>query len=287
MIAPMSSYEEIDVSKKYTDLIALIDADRYKHVVTYRVWQAMMEEGKDHSQSLVNEIIDNYLSYDIFNQFKAKAYVFCFSAPTGKVFRSALSQTKGYKAHRKKREDPHFYNEKYEDMGYVYKYIAERYQTLFFDDIEADDLLSMLQRKETFIFSHDGDLKQVPGLHWHMDKRDIYEIPVLEAFKNLIYQILKGAGKDNIAGLNGFGDVALEKFKANVQTMDMRQENMVAATIKLFVDKHGLFNGFDTFVEMWSLCATRTSRGEYYKEKYAPAFYLIENLCKQNESQTA
>lgn len=286
MIAPMASYEEIDLNKKFTNKIALIDADRYKHVVTYRVWQRMMNEGDEHSQALVNEIIDSYLSHDIFNRFEAKAYLFCFSASTGNVFRSVIAQEKAYKGSRKRREDPHFYNEKYDDMGYIFEYISKRYQTLFFDDLEADDILSMLQREETFIFSHDGDMLQVPGTHWNMEKYEFYEISKLDAFRSLIYQILKGAGKDNIGGLSGFGEVALKDFVENVNTTDMREEAMVYSAMKLFTNKHGILNGFDTFVEMWLLCSTRLGRGNYFKEKYITAFYLMENLCKENGSTT-
>lgn len=287
LYAPLASYEELDLNKKITDKIALIDADRYKHVVAYRVWGKLVNEGYQHSQELVNEIIDDYLSMDIFNRFEAKAYIFCFSAPTGKVFRSALAQEKAYKGHRKQRDDPHFYNQKYDDMAYVYEYIHSRYQTLFFDDLEADDLLSMLQREETFIFSHDGDLKQVPGWHWDMDRYQFINIPKIDAFRTFIYQVLKGAGKDNIPGLHGFGEKALENFKSMVVTQDLYHEDIVHIAMKHFTDKYGLLEGFDTFVEMWCLCKTRLNRGNYNKDKYATAFYLLESLCKHDENKSA
>lgn len=282
MYAPVESFQEVSFEKKTTNKIALIDADRYKHVVTYRVWQKLMDEGEPHSVSMVNEIIDMYLSADIFNRFEAKAYIFCFSAPTSKVFRSKIAQEKMYKGNRKDRDDPHYYSNKYNDMAYVYEYIANRYQTLYFDDLEADDILSMLQREETFIFSHDGDLNQVPGTHWNMQTCEFYEISKTEAFRNLLYQVLKGAAKDNISGLKGFGEKALEVFKQTVENSNMTDEASLQFAMKHYMNKHGIIRGFDTFVEMWLLCTTRIDRGDYFRDKYATAFYLIKTLCNDD-----
>src|SRR5690606_35472816 len=119
---------------------------------------------------LLDEIINEYLYRDIFSQFKAKDYIFCFSAPSKSVFRSIIASDKAYKGNRKKVEDAYYYEGKFEDMAYVFEYVSNRYQTLYFNDLEADDILSMLQDEDaTFIFSHDKDLKQVPGAHWDMN----------------------------------------------------------------------------------------------------------------------
>lgn len=272
--------EEVEIVKKSINKIALIDADRYKHVVTYRIWQKIMTEGEVHTRSLVIDTIDDYLQHDIFNQFEAKAYVFCFSTPSGKVFRNAIAQEKKYKGNRKG-DDPHFYNDKYDDMAFVYEYISGRYKTLFHEDLEADDILSMLQREETFIFSHDKDLKQVPGWHWDMDKYDLYYIKEEVAFQNLMYQILKGDSTDNFGGLKGFGPKALESFKEKMNVNVTNAEHLFHAVLKLYTDKHGIMHGFDTFVEMWTLASMRLNRGDYNKDKYATSFHYIETLVKE------
>jgi hypothetical protein len=277
--APVNNYEQVNFSKKKIDKVALIDADRYKHLVTYRMWQKLMDEGEPHTTSMLNEIIDRYLSNDIFSLFEAKAYIFCFSAPSGLVFRNAIAQAKKYKGGRAK-DDPYFYTNKYEDMAYVYEYINERYHTLFFEDLEADDILSMLQCENTFIFSHDKDLKQVPGWHWDILKYDLVIISEEEGFKNLLYQILQGDSTDNISGLQGFGEKALEKFKTDIDGPSIKAEHLVYHIMKLYTDRYGILKGFDTFVEMWSLVSLRLDRGAYNRDKYATAFYLIEKLCK-------
>lgn len=276
--APIDDGVTIDLNKKTIDKIALIDADRYKHVVAYRMWQKLMDEGHDHSHSLVNEVIDDYLSNDIFNRFEAKAYIFCFSAPSSKVFRNHIAQVKKYKGTRKS-SDKYFYTNKYDDMAYVFDYIASRYTTLYYDDLEADDLLSLLQREETFIFSHDKDLKQVPGWHWDMNSYQLYRIDEDDAFKNLMYQILTGDATDNITGLQGFGKVALEQFK--IRMKDASPEALFHSVLKEYTNKYGLMYGFDTFVEMWTLISMRMNRGEYCKDSYNQAFYTIETLCKK------
>ena len=274
--APVDSYESIDASKKTTDRIALIDADRYKHVVTYRMYQKIMLEGNVYSKPLLHQTIDEYLSNDIFNKFEAKAYVFCFSAPSGKVFRNHIAQEKKYKGHRKG-EDKYFYTGKYEDMSYIYEYINQRYETLYFDDLEADDLLSMLQGDETFIFSHDKDLKQVPGFHWDMKNLDWIYISEQKGMRSLFTQILTGDSTDNFGGLKGFGQVSLNKLIKEVGP-DVDPTLFFYKVIKLYIDKYGLLNGVDSFSEMWNMASMKINRGDYLKEKYASAFELINTI---------
>ncbi len=276
-IAPLDSGLSIDISKKEISKVALIDADRYKHVVVYRMWQKLMNEGQTHSIMLLNEIIDDYLSTDIFSKFDAKAYIFCFSAPSKNVFRNSITQEKKYKGNRSQ-SDAYFYSNKYEDMAYVYDYISERYTTLFEDDLEADDLISMLQNQYTFVFSHDKDLKQVPGFHWNMDEFNLIEISEDDAFRNLMYQILTGDATDNIPGLSGFGAKSLEKFMLN--TKDLSTEALFQSVVKQFTDKYGLYKGFDTFNEMWNLVSLRINRGEYLKSRYNLTFHKFESILK-------
>lgn len=283
--APVFYEDSLDLNKKVLDKVALIDADRYKHVVTYNMYKKLMEEGERHTTALLNEIIDNYLSRDIFDCFEARAYIFCFSAPSSKVFRNAIAQEKKYKGNRKG-DDPYHYTNKYEDMAYVYEYINSRYQTLFFDDLEADDILSMLQREETFVFSHDKDLKQVPGWHWDMDKRCLFKITEEEGFVSLLKQILTGDSTDNFGGLKGFGKGALEKFEEKIKVDSMKAEHIVYHIMKLYTDKHGILKGLDTFVEMWQLASMKLDRGEYFKDKYAKAFYLINKICNNGDTES-
>jgi len=276
-----SQIEGVDLNIKTINKIALIDADRYKHVVTYRVYQAIADEGKEHCKSLVNEIIDDYLSKDIFNCFKADSYIFCFSAPSRQVFRNSICQEKGYKANRSVRHDPNHYAEKYDDMAYVFEYIKKRYQTLFYDDLEADDILSMLQTENSFIFSHDKDLKQVVGWHWNFETYNLTYIEEEESLKLIAYQLLKGDATDNIPGLKGFGDKAWTDFINEFDSENITYDFILNRVLKIFIDKLGIINGFDTFNEMWNLIVLKRKRGLYLEERYKQAFFVFRNLEKQ------
>ena len=281
--APLTSYE---VEKVITNKIALIDADKYKHLVAYRMYQRLMDEGELHNTVLLNETIDDYLSRDIFNAFEADTYIFCFSAPACNVFRHAVAQEKQYKGNRLGKKDPYFYTNKWDDMAYVFEYINSRYETLFFDDLEADDILSMVQNEHTFIYSNDKDLKQVPGWHWDEERNKLIHISEEEGLRSLSLQLLKGDATDNIPGLKGFGDVALEHFKKRIIVEDLNSDDILKAVIDHFVEKNGVLKGYDTFVEMWSLLSMKIDRGTYLKEKYAKGYYTIEALCKSKTNET-
>lgn len=278
LFAPTKS---INYEKVITGKIALIDADRYKHLTTYRMFKKLTEEGQLHCTSLLNETIDDYLSNHIFNRFEATQYVFCFSAPSNKVFRNAITQEKKYKGNREGKVDNYFYSNKWDDMAYVYKYINSRYQTLFYDDLEADDLVSMIQTEDTFIFSNDKDLRQVKGWHWSDEDNKLVYTTEGEGLRALSFQLLTGDTVDNIPGVKGFGPAALEKFKEKALVEGLDQNGILKAVIDVYVDKYGLLKGYDTFVEMWNLLCMKLDRGEYFREKYSKAFNLIAELTNE------
>lgn len=272
------------IKKNFSDKIALIDADRYKHLAVYRAFQRI-NDGEPHSRKMIEEIVDDYLYNDIFSKFSAKAYVFCFSAPSKQIFRNAVAQEKKYKGKRADKVDLYDYPQKWDDMAHAYEYIYQNHSTLIFSDLEADDLLSMLQHPtDTFIFSHDKDLKQVVGFHYDMQQQLLMYTDEKEGFELLATQILTGDTVDNIPGLKGFGEKALEKFRE--ETFHYDDEQLIIATIKKFTDKLGMLHGMDTFSEMWQLVSMRLNRGNYAKEKYQKAFLLIEGLLSDGKDAT-
>jgi 5'-3' exonuclease len=265
-------------TKDFSDKISLIDADYLKYLVADDMYKRITKEKLAHSKSALHEIIDSRLACEVFNLYKAKSYVFCFSAPSKKVFRNHIAQEKKYKGNREGREDKTFYLDKYDDMAYVFTYIQQRYQVLYFDDLEADDIVSMLQTEDkTFICSIDKDLKQVPGFHFDKKTRTLNYTSEEEGFNLLIRQTLKGDSGDNIPGLFGCGEKRIEEiFKEE-------KENYAALIDVLneyITKKKSILKGVSTFVEMFSLVATKTNRGDYFREKYLQAFILIESLIE-------
>jgi 5'-3' exonuclease len=267
--------------KKKFDKVALIDADRYKHLTVYRVFERI-NKGEEWSRDLVREVLDDYLYRDIFSAFEARAIIFCFSAPSKDVFRNWITQEKKYKKSRAKSVDNYDYPQKWEDMAYVFEYVAENHMTLIYQDLEADDLLSMLQHPtDTFIFSHDKDLKQVVGFHYDMTHRILMYTDEKEGFRMLVNQVLTGDTTDDIPGLRGFGEKAAIKFEE--ETKDLEDFELLTEAIKKFTDKYGVLHGMDAFAEMWHLVSMRLDRGAHNREKYHKAFTLVEKLLDNGE----
>lgn len=271
-------FEQRGERKNFSTRIALIDADKMKYLVAHSMYGKIVEEGLPYSISMLNETINFYLDRDIFNNFEAKSYIFCFSAPSKQVFRNHIAQESEYKGNRGKSEDKTFYDQKYEDMAYVYEYINSRYQALLVKDLEADDLLSMLQNEHTFIYSNDKDLKQVPGFHFDLQRRVLYYVSEEEGMQMLLKQCLTGDTTDSIPGLKGIGPVKAEKICG-----DQEPNQMFLSVINEYISKHGLLHGIDTFVEMWSLVCMKLDRGDYFKTKYASVFNVLKALTDDQD----
>ena len=139
--------------------------------------------------------------------------------------------------------------------------------------MEADDVLSMLQREETFIYSKDKDLLQIPGTHFNIKESSLYEISEESAFRSLCYQMLVGDTTDNISGVPGIGPKKASDIINSI-------ENIKELPFEILRTYHEKFNsitiGTDCFVEAWNLVKMRMSRGSYIREKYNQAFVTLD-----------
>jgi len=142
-----------------------------------------------------------------------------------------------------------------------------------FKDLEADDVISMLQDDETFVYSKDKDLLQIPGTHFNLKTGLFYEITKEQGMRFLLYQLLEGDSVDNIVGLKSYGKVTIEKLLTNVPT-----KNVPFKVLLEFMKKKGMSEGIDCFVEAWLLLRLRTNRGEYFLSNYKSAFDLLRML---------
>lgn len=272
MKASAQPYQEV-VERKHFNKIALIDADRLKYLVTYDIFR-QMQEGYTRADIKINSVIESKLNA-IFNSFSAKGYIFCFSGKSKETFRYQVGFEKEYKGNRNKVDDPYYYEGKIDDMYYVPEYIGKQYPMLIFKDLEADDIISMLQNENTFIYSNDKDLKQIPGNHFNEEKLDLEFISEEDAYMNLMIQLLKGDTTDNIQGLPKVGEKTALKL---VQGISPKQVHF--AIIHEYQKRFGLVKGLDAFVETWNLVKLRPKRGEYFMDKYKSAFSLLERLQK-------
>jgi 5'-3' exonuclease len=265
MFAQANSY--IPREKKHFDKVALIDADKMKHLVAYDV-ACDLKNNMIRSPDRLSMFIDERLAA-IFTSFSAKGYIFCFSGKSSSTFRSHVAYEKEYKGTRK--EDPNFYEGKIEDMAHVVKVVMEQHPSLIYNDLEADDILSFLQCPETFIYSNDKDLKQIPGMHYDFKSGDLIEVTEEQAMKNLCYQLIIGDSTDCILGLKGYGP---KKAEAIIQSTPVKQ--LISKILYEYQLNYGLTLGTDAFVETWNLVKLRPARGAHFLQKYESAKNLLD-----------
>jgi 5'-3' exonuclease len=265
MIAP----EEEQI---YSNLIALIDADFIKYLVIDDLVKAKKE---DRTTTFIIDSIEQRLD-NIMPNFHPKAKIYAFTCPLEDNYRSKIARTKRYKGNRIGRIPA--YKEQPQHAKFILDYIKEKYLSLEFDDLEADDIVSFLQCEDTFIYSRDKDLNTVPGKHMNPGDNTIYEISLDEAVKNLMIQMLLGdTSTDNIPGIKGFGPKSLEEKKI----AELSKKKIVGATMMEYMKYYpNNLDWLDHFVEQYSLLRMVPNRGEWMQEKYRDAFTMLNILKK-------
>jgi DNA polymerase-1 len=94
--------------------------------------------------------------------------------------------------------------------------------------LEADDLMAILQTKDTVICTIDKDLLQVEGWHYQWELRGtsvngkewvkearFFEQTELDGTRLFYEQCLKGDASDNVKGVSGIGEGKARKLLAN------------------------------------------------------------------------
>jgi hypothetical protein len=241
----------------FMDKVGLIDADYIKYHVIHNY----------NPNKTVPELTEEAIGA-LRDKFTSSNMLFCFTGSNN--FRDHIAFEKKYKGTRKLSDnEEHTSNLKLK----VVEYVGERYPSLLYDDLEADDLLSMLQDEDTFIYSEDKDLKQVPGTHWDIKKGEFYKISKDDALKFLMKQMIEGDTVDNITGLKGYGPASCKTLLTNIETKDLPIE-----ILNEYMLVHGVVNGIDSFVENWNLLKLRGKRGVYLMQKYIHAFNMLDML---------
>ena len=272
-----NSFSFGDISPKLkTDRICLLDADYVKYVVCnniYKDYQKKQITGET-NVFIKEEPVITYVKQWCNDWFLKidDPIIFCFSGKSYNTFRNHITFDKQYKGNRTK--DYTDYPGKMEDMIKAMKYIQDNYVSLLFTDLEADDIVSVLQdANDTYIVSNDKDLKQVPGWHYDFGANKIYEISNEQALYNLSKQLLTGDTTDHISGLPGIGDVKAQEYLSKYEP-----KQYILAVLHLYQKKFGIFKGTDMFNETWMLVKMRENRGDLFKNKYKAMFDTKEML---------
>lgn len=267
--------------------IGLIDFDFSAYKIDYFISQ----KGHTIESSMIDSSIDYLIINElttlletIFKNIDSNLCIFLFSCPTKFNYRKNISLSKEYKGNRgdtvsTKNIFIHYIKK------VVMNYMKEFYHVLSFEDLEADDICSMLQCEYTFIYSYDKDLKQVKGFHYDIQNNELIYITAEESIQFLAKQLLSGDSTDNIPGINGIGEKAAEKI-----ITDYKSNEVFFIVLLEYFKKYGVRNGIDSFTENYNLLSLRLNRGEYFKTKYQEAFILknllIEKYIKNDNHNT-
>lgn len=251
--------------------ICLMDADFIKHITDDRAQKV-----------ITREMIDDYdmmkLCYrthalemcEQLSYYIRDPIIFCFSGRSKNTFRYHVAIEKEYKGKRP-------LSDTFDLMTEAMQAVIEEYVTLLFSDLEADDLLCMLQDEDTYIYSRDKDLLQVPGLHYNKEEKKIYEITTEDSIRFIAKQLLTGDGTDGIPGLNGTGEKKAEKLLNGVH-----YKSMINFVMKQYCKQYGVVKGTDLFANNWTLLKMRGNYGEHFTKKYEEAFILRDAIKKNN-----
>ena len=112
-----------------------------------------------------------------------------------------------YKANRKGKAKPEYYNEARE-------YLIKEYDAQVSEGTEADDEVCIRYNEiikeggEAIVAHIDKDIDQLPGIHYNWTHDSIYTITPEEGHYNLYLQSLTGDTADNIKALVGLGKKA-------------------------------------------------------------------------------
>ena len=258
-----------------TGKICLFDADYIKYIATYMVDKNQKDLNGIRNFDEEKEVIyflKNWIWNHVFSKIEDKI-IFCFSGKSDITFRNHVSFTKKYKG--KRNREPLYPNE-HLDQYEVVRYIMDTYIVLFFDTMEADDVICFLQDADTYIWSKDKDLKQIPGFHYDFQTNKIYELTVKDAAFNLCYQLICGDTTDNIPGIPNFGDVKAKKF-----LLEYEAGQWLMRVLELYQKQMGKLNGTDAFCENWMLIKLRLKRGEHFITLHQRAFDLKQLIITQ------
>ena len=110
-----------------------------------------------------------------------------------------------YKGNRKGKRKPVVYNP-------LREWLESEYQTACFSNLEADDVLGILQTDRTIIASDDKDMMSIPGWLYQPMHDKITWIDKEEADRNHLIQALSGDRTDNYPGCPKVGPVTARKI---------------------------------------------------------------------------
>lgn len=192
---------------------AIIDADSIIYIVA---WNNRDVEDERLIMSNINEFMVGLMM-----AVKADSYLGVFSPKT--TFRNRV--TEDYKANRPPAKE---WITKWKQL--IIDYCIKQYGFVVAEDMEADDVLSVMRGEDVVLCHIDKDLNQIPGEHYNYSKKTFYAVDDTAATYNFWYQVLVGDTTDNVKGAWRIGPVSAAKL---LSQNPLDYEGVVSRTFKL------------------------------------------------------
>jgi DNA polymerase-1 len=156
----------------------------------------------------------------------------CLSSKTN--FRYTVEPT--YKHNRKGTKPPAL-------TKVIRRYLEETYQTRSKPDLEADDIMGILQTRNPDKFKMatiDKDLLQIPGFCYNWNHRKMHFTSLFNADKMFYRQILMGDSTDGYKGCPGVGPVGADKMLNETPSPYWWKEIVAMYKAKGLTEKHAI-----------------------------------------------
>lgn len=161
--------------------------------------RADIEEAKNNIQGKIKEV--EQMVFDHFDQ--PINSIHCIS---GKSFRYKVEPN--YKSNRKGKPKPPNYNE-------LIEWIEATYETAKEPELEADDVMGLMQEEDTIICSGDKDMRQIGGYHVNLinpENKGIESVDPEDGFKFFLQQCISGDPVDGYQGIPSWGATKAVKW---------------------------------------------------------------------------
>lgn len=277
LVMVASDQPTTNIKQKFNK-VGLIDADFIKYLVCNDI-DGYIKRNGHHPQekygiSYLDRFVHDQMKKQFHDRFDSKGNIYFFSGNSSETFRAKIAITKEYKGNRGTAEPA--YDTFYGDLASVISVVAKEHTIYIHPNYEADDIVALLQNENTFIYSRDKDLKQVPGHHYNISKNSLEFVKDQDAHFHLWMQLLQGDSTDNIVGVENVGEKTAAKLLKEISINNLHKK-----VIEVYTEKYGVIEGLDRFAETWMLVKMRIARGGYEAEKLKAAYYIRDSFINQ------
>jgi len=252
--------------------VCIMDSDS---IIFYVCHQKKEEPEK--SLEEIKQKLDLWL-LDIFGKTYSTHYIMYLTE--GLSFRKEIFTE--YKANRKDKEKPKYFNE-------IKEYLKEKYKASSYPKLEADDLCvitkNYFQKEEdktalykesnpweVFISSPDKDLLNLEGEHYDYRKGEWKFTTDDEALYYLFGSMLWGDSGDNVKGIPGVGVKGVEKIFKDIEIQDVP-----LVVLQVYIQQYGESLGIENYYKTYKALKILNHHEEFEKNIPNPVLINYEN----------